>query len=48
MSERIASFKQFWPYYLGEHSRPATRTLHLLGTTLAVCLWLTALATGRW
>lgn len=48
MSERIQTFGQFWPYYLGEHRRSGTRILHLLGTTLAVCLWLTAVATGRW
>jgi len=48
MSERIQTFQQFWPYYLGEHRRSGTRILHLSGTTLAVCLGLTAVATGRW
>ncbi|MGO9830448.1 MAG: Mpo1-like protein [Myxococcaceae bacterium] len=48
MSERIQSFEQFWPYYLGEHSRPGTRLLHLVGTTLAICLLLSAVTTGRW
>jgi hypothetical protein len=48
VSERIPSFAAFWPYYLGEHSRPGTRTLHFIGTTLAICLAVTAVVTGRW
>jgi hypothetical protein len=47
MGDRIQTFAAFWPYYLGEHRRPGTRMLHLIGTTLSVCLGLTALATGR-
>jgi hypothetical protein len=48
MSEPIRSFAQFWPYYLGEHGRAATRMLHLVGTTLALALSVAALITGRW
>ncbi len=48
MSDRIQSFAQFWPYYLGEHSRPGTRALHLVGTTLALLLALSAVTTSRW
>ena len=47
MSDRIQSFAQFWPYYLGEHSRPGTRTLHLVGTSLSLCLALAGAVTGR-
>jgi hypothetical protein len=48
LSEPIRSFAEFWPYYLGEHSRRGTRMLHLVGTTLAICLAVMAVSTGRW
>ena len=48
MAERMTSFAQFWPYYLSEHSRAGTRVLHLVGTTLAILLALSAVTTGRW
>jgi hypothetical protein len=34
----IKSFREFWPYYLSEHSRPATRWIHFFGTTLALVI----------
>lgn len=44
---RITSFAEFWPYYLREHAKPATRALHYVGTTLVVALAFAALATGH-
>ena len=36
MSERIGSFKEFWPYYLVEHAKRNCRITHFVGTTLAI------------
>jgi hypothetical protein len=37
-SGRIESFRDFWPFYLGQHSRWGTRLLHYLGTSAALLL----------
>lgn len=42
----MKNFAEFWPYYLQAHSRPATRTLHYFGTSLAVLLLVASVATG--
>lgn len=44
---RIASFAEFYPYYLGEHRNPTCRRLHFLGTSLVIGVILAAIATGR-
>jgi hypothetical protein len=43
----FASFREFYPYYLGEHSDVTCRRLHFVGTTLALLLVIGGLATGR-
>jgi hypothetical protein len=48
MTREHGSFGEFWPHYLREHSRPQTRALHYVGTSLAVALAVLALATGHW
>jgi hypothetical protein len=42
--ERLTTFEQFWPFYVSEHSRPATRTLHFAGTTLVALALVAAVA----
>jgi hypothetical protein len=42
---RIASFEAFWPFYLGEHSLPATRWFHFVGSWIALLNLVTAAVT---
>ena len=49
MAQRTyTTFAEFWPFYLREHSRPATRRLHYIGTSLVIALAIAALLTGNW
>ncbi|MBN8623541.1 MAG: DUF962 domain-containing protein [Flavobacteriales bacterium] len=32
--ERIKTFREFYPFYLSEHSKPMTRIFHFIGTFL--------------
>lgn len=45
MGARFGSFREFYPYYLGEHADRRCRRLHFIGTSLAVLQWFAALAT---
>lgn len=48
MARLYTSFADFWPFYLREHSKPRTRALHYIGTSLVVLIALGAVASGRW
>ena len=48
MSDKIETYAAFWPYYLREHSRAATRNLHYFGTALGLLLLLLAIVLGVW
>ncbi len=47
-SSRFKSFSDFWPYYLAEHSKPATRVLHYLGSLAALSLAIGVIVIGKW
>jgi hypothetical protein len=44
----IRSFSDFWPYYVRAHSKPRTRTLHAIGSVLAIAILGVALAKSAW
>ena len=44
---RYNSFADFYPFYLSEHAKRATRRIHFAGSSLALALLLAALVTGR-
>ncbi|TKS54694.1 DUF962 domain-containing protein [Luteimonas yindakuii] len=41
---RFASFREFYPFYLGEHAHPVSRRLHFIGS----CGVLVLVATAAW
>jgi hypothetical protein len=47
-NRQFSSFADFWPFYLGEHSKPATRLLHGLGTLAAIAGLIALIAIGKW
>jgi len=36
MPQRLETFAEFWVVYLGEHSRPGTRAVHIAGSSAAL------------
>lgn len=44
---RFASFREFYPFYLGEHANRTSRRLHFVGSCGVLLLLGVALATGR-
>lgn len=47
-TQKITTYREFWPYYLHEHTRPGTRYLHYFGTALGLVLAVAAVVTQIW
>lgn len=44
---RFASFREFYPFYLGEHSNRTSRRLHFIGSCAAIVCVVLALVQGN-
>jgi hypothetical protein len=44
----IASYSEFWDFYVQEHSKPATQLLHFIGTSLAIISLVWFIWRGTW
>jgi len=45
---RIATFEEFWAFYVGEHRSPLNRGLHYIGTSSGLTLIIAAMWTQIW
>ena len=48
MSKKFSTFKEFYPYYLSEHSNKTCRTLHFIGSSLVLILLAACLITKQY
>jgi hypothetical protein len=48
MAGTIQTYREFWPFYLKEHSKPSTRMIHFIGTALVFVALAAASATRIW
>jgi len=48
MSEKITPFKNFYPFYLNEHSNPINKALHFVGTTLVILAVIYSIYTAQY
>jgi hypothetical protein len=47
-TERYASFKAFYPFYIDEHSNQTCRRIHVVGTGLVIVTFLLGLVASPW
>ena len=48
MNTNPQNYTEFWDFYVSEHSRPLTRILHFVGTTLGIALLVFFVVRGQW
>jgi hypothetical protein len=46
VTRRFSSFREFYPFYLGEHANRTSRRLHVVGSLGVLALLAAALVTG--
>lgn len=46
--KRIENYAEFWDFYVLEHSKPMTRYLHFVGTTLGIVMLVWFLRSGAY
>jgi len=46
--ERIETYAEFWDFYVLEHSKPMTRYIHFVGTTLGIVMLVWFLRSGSY
>lgn len=44
---QFAGYEEFFTFYLGEHSDPRNRAMHVAGTVLGLCALVVPIALGR-
>lgn len=47
-NSKFSSFKEFYPYYLSEHSNPVCRALHYIGSTLGLIIMLYSIISANY
>ena len=45
---KFNSFKEFYPFYLSEHSKKSTKLSHMCGTILVVCILFYSIKNQDW
>ncbi len=48
MSQQFASFREFYPFYLNEHSNRMCRRMHFIGSTLVLIMLVMTCVTQHW
>ncbi|HWP44281.1 MAG TPA: DUF962 domain-containing protein [Blastocatellia bacterium] len=48
MEKRFESFKEFYPFYLSEHSNRTCRRLHFIGSALVLVTLVYSILTSSW
>jgi hypothetical protein len=48
MNSDPTNYTEFWDFYVHEHSRPLTRALHFIGTSLGIIFLIWFIARGAW